>query len=292
MQAGDGYSSGLIAAERLFAVLSVLALLAIVKEQTAFYAIVALGHAHFALTYLYKWRKRRYSPKSAALYVAGLAFCFFCAYRWPGHFPVLAGTAFVFHSAFDDVFLTGRPLRRDHVLSAFIMALLFFDLLCEQYLFTDFIGDRWLFVFPALALASFFSGRRESRNDPAQMWFMLLVSAVAAAKAVLTIPAVSYYGFLILVHYINWYVKIGWRKRRSEGFARFCLEIVAANILFVCGLWFYLAHRDYSLLYHLIYGERAFFVWTMMHIVSTVRVQDFAAFRQRKSPGRAATATG
>lgn len=282
MQAGyRNFPLSLIVAERIFALFFVAILTACLPGSVIFYVAVTMGYAHFLLAYVYKWRKKPFSAENMTLFAIGLTLSFLAAYRWPSVYPIVVGVIFTFHSTYDDIFLSGRKVNNFHALTAFVLSLLFINLLSSHYLSVQLVEDRFLPVFPAAVFLFFSLDYRENGLNAAHFWVLFLATFIVVTKMIFNPHAVYYYGFIIIMHYINWYVKVGYAKWKKPDFKNYAWEVFVMNAVFVTGMIVYLQNRQLSFLYHGIYGEKAFFAWTTMHILATLRLQDFGIKKRR-----------
>lgn len=265
---------------------------------------VVLGHAHFLTAYYYK--------KLAGLVTRGflLNYLFWATIlvvgyqRWPSyhHITALATVYFLFHMVFDELYLCRLPMElRTSPMNLgraleFLPIIAVYSSLVIDALFPW--GPRTLGPTPLMPLAlkvSYFgiilsvlliaSSRYRPDWRSAYFWACGLVLLVGANVDIFEgTPVSKFTGTIIIYHYLNWYfhyyLNLPTPDRRRLYVKRVLILNVVAIVPFLV-----LGAQGWG---KYLYGEDYFYLWTMMHLITSTRSGDIVGLFKlpRRGSGR------
>lgn len=292
MQAAIATAPRFLLAERLLLAAVIFAILVRAQSFVVLNAYLALGQAHFVMTYLSQWRAGRYTKKGLALYLfvavlglLGLAVNQAC-------FVFVVSVFFVAHNVLDDLRLLGERLGRAAAFAALPHALVVLGLASDALLMTHLSGVAAAAAIGVYAVFLIHAGRHGLWRQAYILYmlcitpliFLFYLDALGDALAVPT-AAVRVFGFIILVHYSNWYAYIYRRlkARAPQYLNQYLREIAVVNALCIGGLLlcFWANNKgilafDRNLLYTAVYWPPMVYFWTLMHMAVSWRPEDMA----------------
>lgn len=267
--------------------LALLLIMALTPE-TVLTTFIVLGHGHFALAYMYQWRAGKvglwYSIRMlvvAAVLLLGLVYIPDPA-SWG---LVVAGALFAAHFFVDEYFI-GRDTQTfdSYLLGAGFTALYTALLVKNTY------SVQWPLVTILIALVlcapAIYKLYKTPSREPV-LSFMLSGTVVFLIFFLvpMEISTEKVAGFIILMHFIRWYLFAGvtnYYHNDPHRFSRYIIDVVSVNLLFVF-LFFTLpvmatiglegiGHAEATFNY--LFSSEYFYMWTILHIVSSVRIPE------------------
>ena len=92
--------------------------------------------------------------------------------------------------------------------------------------------------------------------------------------------------FLILGHYMLWYIKMGYKFMRTDRpkYTRFVTECITLNILvFLAWLASTEFQNSLAVIHTMFFQPQSFWVWTLMHYIYTIRIIDYLNLSPRRN---------
>ncbi|HEX5774386.1 MAG TPA: hypothetical protein VFY28_00270 [Candidatus Paceibacterota bacterium] len=232
-------------------------------------AFIVFGQGHFVMTYLYQGKAGKVGWRYLTLYVVALGILLYLV-----TFVIdlslllfITGSVFALHFFYDEA----RLYARDNGITLALVwhpALLFLLVLVEHL----YAVDTLPIAIAATLLWVLQAARRQGSNDAhrATGWYMALFSTIllVALAAPITVPATSLLGAIILYHYLSWYVHYFFRlKDGTRPIRPYLANIAYVNIVIIAGFAGYLlAAGPAREALGLLFDERYFYMWTLLHI--------------------------
>ena len=282
--------------EKLVSALLTLALVYKPHWTTVILLFVVLGQGHFVTAYFYQYKAGKFKASSLLGYGACALGILLAYWHWPNLNLLIAITTvyFLLHMIFDELYLLRLPME----LRQSPMHLgRFLEMLPIVFLYTALVLDS---LFPALGhsigleLSSLgtilaasalllyalvclvFKSKPDWKSGYFGLWGLLLVLAIRT-QALQGVHIGKLTGFIILYHYINWYLhyylnlqamshKVTYLRRVGVINA---VVLVAYFTLGDVGIGAYLFREDY------------FYIWTLLHLISSTRLADLRALMKK-----------
>lgn len=288
-----------IAIEKCVSLLLVVFLLVILDWRAIMTIFIVLGQGHFLLAYYYQYKAGKIDRAFGIRYaccVIVLAAFYFLAFN---HELLLLATAIFFlqHALFDELHLLRvdvpdkNPLTSARLCEMTPVFLLYTAMLIDGVL--NQISNKqgigpplsalhttpWFCLLSAVVLTgySWRVWKRSWKLDNVSVYFfssgLVLVLTVASGIGQVT-PVIKLMGFIILYHYFNWYAYYFHKlsSQTSERRKYIFLALLTNGLL----IGFYLAwHHGLVPLGAVLFSEDAFYCWTILHLVCSLRAADF-----------------
>lgn len=271
-----------IAIDKIVALALALCLVVPFTEMVSQKILIVTSYGHFALAHLYQWKRKTPSKTYFLFFFMALAgfwaFSFHVAI-WP---TVMVLTCFFFHCLWDEFKLTGEDTN---VLSGFLVITMVSTQvmwLLESFgLRIDFYIQCWLLLtgaaFLLLCLGLYIKDRLHLSTTIilfalTQAAFMAFYFAGVAMTAILI--------FRVLIHFhgISWYIEVGrkyWRTDRTK-FRIYLNDVAIINTVFIGGYCAYVLWPEtLAFLGYGFYSIAAYYAWSMMHLITTFRQDDY-----------------
>ncbi len=268
--------------EKFFSYGTSLVFILILSAQGVADAYLILGHAHFMMTALYQYKRGRIGVKKFVFYLASFAIIYSIAHRFPGHFTIFVSAYLLVHVFTGEA----RHLKLKFSMPYLLLTLGMILLLCAwltRELFGPVINPHHLLPLLALmlvlAVVKFL--REQGGLIPEKLFVtMTMVYCVFLFLELIRVRPQSFesFGFIVIAHYLTTYFNafLSFRNRDSQQARVFILESLGMNLLFLSGyiLVFRVIGMN-NLLYDYFYHPISFYVWTLMHFLTTM---DFAHY--------------
>lgn len=264
------------------AISSIIALMAIfvLTPREVIDLVIIFGHAHFALTYLYQYKAGKIKTAYILPYLLTLGISFYIAFEYKDYFIVFVAIAFLFHNFFDEFKLQNKSPTREHYALIFMIISLL-----AGWIIKDFLGYNitrpLIYTIFILAVATFFlhkTNKNLTYKCPYLGYLTLLTGTFLVMEFTNNQPNTSdSFGFIILTHYLAWYIRLGVQFKKTEtetkNYKTYIQQVVLINTIFIAG-YFILKHPaiDLKIIHHTFYEPIGFYVWTMMHLITTLRL--------------------
>lgn len=277
--------------ERFLFMLALPLFLMMAHPYTVLNAYIALGQAHFLLTYLEQWKNGAYTEKGFILYAAAFIVALVCVSVSRDGFIFFVAAFFLLHSFFDDLRLMKARPGREAVLHAAPHLSLALAVSSDALIHTGLSP----YVFPASVIgyaATLLYALVRRRCAPYILYCLCITpvvfliyrcsmqGALAAEGA-----AIRIFGLIILSHYFNWYAYIyhKFAALSPQSVRPYLWRAAAVNVITVGG-WF-LGSRGlhlggYDFIYRAVYYPSAFYLWTLMHLLVTMRKSGYSLKRR------------
>ena len=270
---------------RAFIAISILALVLVLAPYQAVLLFVVLGQAHFSLTYLDHFKKGRYSKKGALLYLIAALAAFSALTMSMNPFILFVSVFFLLHNFFDDMRLL-KDQNRPYALLATAPLFILLSLASYDSLFSsDFLAVAALPLSLVFILIGIFLASQKAIRSHPYILYILGISALLMTTYNLfpEIGAERLFAFIILSHYFNWYWHI-YKKyepsaaRQRSAYVRECLIVNGIIITVFSGFLIAYGGMENAIghpLYTLVYTPYYFYAWTLMHLLVTLRGEDY-----------------
>lgn len=240
-------------------------------------AFIVLGQGHFLLTYLYQWK----AGKIGVIYLFLYAFALLVLWAGFALIPdplswsyLIAGTIFSIHFFVDEMHINKMTLSLEQKLVGFAFVLMYSGLLFDAlYAFEAPLLLSALAFVACLPLA--IEKILTRRISGAEMFFFGSVLVLAALLySQISIHITLALGFIILFHYVRWYLFYFFRFIEEEGrprFGRYLIDVGITNVLVVALFvaYFYLPQLSFL---RFLFKPEYFFAWTILHVLFSIRI--------------------
>ena len=269
--------------EKLISVGFALSIIMLCIPNTVFNTYVVMGHAHIAMAILYQMKAGKVNFTKAVLYAVLVSALFWVGFNYYEFFTLFAASFLIFHVYSGEV----KFINRKYNLPYFILTLCILTI-TNSWLITVLWGVQldMSVIWPPVLMAAFFAIMLffyEHRRIEIEAFFVFLLGLLATLAALEFFDArplpVQILGFIVLAHYMTFYVNYGYKMLKNKGkagFSIFTLESVLANLVFFIG--FLLVIRvlgTQSPLYEFGYSPTAFYAWTLSHFITTFKISDY-----------------
>lgn len=262
-----------------------------------------MGPSHALLAFLAQKRMGQYQNKTKAwFFIALFMLAIASGAAFPLHFVFFVSSFFVLHNFLDDIVLFNTvPTWRTQLLTFYATAI--FILIDVDSAYNMHLVQAWL-PYLALGLPVCIWAMIGQRNTPqfAFLFYMLAMAFVMLALSYLAIggtpgrlPVENVFCFLVLTHYLNWYVYIYKKKKartdKPQEVRAYVQQAVGCNAFFL-GLYIACltivpfdnyAGQAMAIVFVLVFDAIAFHVFTFMHLATTVRINDYIPKLRRGS---------
>lgn len=267
----------------------------LLNAHDVFMVTQIMGPSHAILAFLAQRRTGYYrNPVRAWGFAALFAAAIAAALLSPLNFVFFVASFFVLHNFLDDpVLFNIAPTWRTQLLTAYaflIFLLINIDSAYNLYLVREYLP------YLALGLPVCIAAMWGQAKTP-QFRFLFYITASAFTMLALSrlaigaldigrLPVENVFCFLVLTHYINWYIFI-YKKKKARGDAgetiRYVNHCLISNgifaglfILYTVLIGFDDMRGEFAaLLYLVIFHFVAFHIYTFMHLATTLRISDY-----------------
>lgn len=291
-----------ITVEKSASFLLVCFLMLILDWRSIIALFVVLGQGHFLLAYYYQFKAGKMDRAYLARYLVSSALLLIFWFSSFHHELLVLFTAVFFlqHALFDELYLLRdtkpeqeSPLNWGRLLEISPVFLLYTGMLVDGILSqptspqTLWLSARLPPVVSVMALLSalllgFYTlalWKKSHRLDSVSLYFFVcgfLLMLVIGSGLTHGVPVVKLMGFIILFHYFNWYGHY-YHKLQSEQLAmRHYLGMTMVINLAIVGLYLLWTRGALGFLGTVFLSEDAFYLWTILHLVTSLRKQDFS----------------
>ncbi len=268
----------------------------LLNSQDVMMATLIMGPSHALLAFLAQRKAGYYRERRRnALFLSLFAMAIAAGLAFPLYFIFFVSGFFILHNFLDDIVLfntTPNGSTQAVGLYAFLLFLVInIDSSFDLHLMRDYIW-LWAAGLPLTALLV----ARERHTPQAQYLFfiwmnalaLLALSWLATGTAMERLPVENVFCFLVVTHYLNWYVYIFKKKqarepRRPGELRSYVRQCLISNAFFVA-LFFFTRQlgQDYGLMGSLaglvyvgVFHVVTFNIFTFMHLATTARADDY-----------------
>lgn len=268
-------------------------LVTLLPWRTVVTLFIVLGQGHFLMAYLYQARAGKLTPAFLLRYLgwASLLLVAYWSHPFAPGLTALATIYFALHQALDELYLTRRPMRlREspmHLGRFLEMAPaigIYSARVCDSMLgqgswpgfptlLPAAIGLSLLVGLVYLGLLTW--GYRPDRLSCYLVGIGGLLAGLAQSGWLHHIPAPKLSGFVILFHYLNWYIHY-FLQLPLEARRTYLIDVTLVNAaVFLAffswgkegpGRWFF--------------QEANFYLWTLLHLITSTRSRDLSGCLQ------------
>jgi len=243
-------------------------------------AYIIMGHAHFLLTYIKRLKNsvaNVYSLKSLIIYFIILFLSFSISNLNQENFIIFVSIFFLLHHFFDEM----KILKIEGDFSKNLLILLIIlNFTIFGFYFKYSIINNCLLMLNMLVIVVQFIRILIKKNYDYYLIYLLLANLIILAifkldKVNFSIDAL--WSFIIIYHYIIWYIKIGNDKYKdsSRSIIDYIRQIFFINLGLLIFWYFYKKMPLEKEVSNYFFSPNAFFVWTLMHLIFTFRKEDY-----------------
>lgn len=262
--------------EKTISLLIVGIILFTLSLQSIVILFIVLGQAHFLIAYLYQYRAGKMKKSMKVWYpIVLLPLLVLGFFGQLIALALLATIFFAIHFAQDEIFLAGKETSLFTSLEVLAFVLVLVGVVVDLILMTSFV--MYFFALAALTLVVYayfiFSKKyiftRVSIYLLSITFFLSLVTLLGYH-----IPLEKIIGGVILLHFSTWYINYFFKTKEIPSYRKqYLTRVVIVNVIAI-GSYFIFIQTGlgiFNYFFALIY----FYVWTMMHILSSVRLADY-----------------
>lgn len=284
----------LIVAEKLLALGLAAALVVGLDWRAVIQWMIVLGQGHFLLAYLYQaWAgKIRVFYVLNYLFWAVLLVLLYWSHPFAAGLTAVATVYFAWHMAVDELYLSEYPLRLGRsplhlgrLLEMTPFMLVYAAAVLDAMLahgtwreFPELMGPALQLTPVVLLVYLALIGWGGYRPDARSCYFLVaggLLDGAAKLGWLQLVPAAKLSGFIILFHYFSWYVH--YYLSLPAGRGRYVADVVVVNaVVLALFFWFGAAGPGW-----IFFQEQNFYLWTLMHLISSTRRGDVLAMLRR-----------
>lgn len=248
-------------------------------------SVIVFGQAHFLISYIYRNKSGRLDAKYIAKFLflcvtLGLT----CAYIYfhLAWFPVIIFVtlmAFVLHYFFDELKISN--LNIENRLFGGLAAFFAFATTFVRMIFHVEGTPLYLFcvlsAFFSVLFTYFLFSKTENRAGQVKIFIFFLLNVVVPIYLTFSSGGVDIFkisGFIILFHYIRWYLRYLERFRGTTELDLYFDFIIWTHIFIVLVYFEYVLSPDVGILYGF-YSPLYFYAWTLVHIILSIRKDDY-----------------
>ncbi len=249
--------------------------------QMLLYAMIALGQAHFVLAYWYQADAGKWNLRKLSFVIALVGLSLWLLTILPLMvFVFVTGVLFLVHFALDEIYLLGGKVSLYTTLECLPFLFLYSGLLSDTMLGTE--TFLLSLIASGIALLILCVVSLERKRMPNALSGVYLVWAVMTLGACLVFQSfgsgnsIVWFLTLIGVHYGVWYGAYWFRLRgKSDRQRTYLWRSIGVNIamLFLIFVWLIQLLPPLALLF----APSLFYVWTVIHILTSVRLADIQA---------------
>lgn len=239
---------------------------------------IVLGQAHFILTYRYQTDAGWYTPKLLVVYGITLISLFYLATtrQYDEYLVVVTATHFMIHYLFDEVKLFRRELDFSFILIVFPIFFTFSYLIVSDQLGVSLPSVELLL---GVAVACYAPILLSRKLDWERVYFIAVFVAFVAASSFFWISTEKAFGYIILTHYLAWYVEYYVKINNAEQRKTYIWRVTYINVgviaLYGAYVWMNIGALGY------VFMPIYFYVWTLLHTLFSMRKQDYKVFAFR-----------
>jgi|GEM_PF-3320633 len=242
---------------------------------------ISVGYAHFAMAYLYQYRSGKVGASfhiRTLLGVIGIVL-FLWVTDWSlGPLMVITAIGIQLHFSFDELFLANSPIRPMTFFAIVPLLLLYPSSIADKVLGTSFITPAS--VIAVLSSLIYLAWALRQRPLPyGGLWEILFGVVFLLVISVFSVSPEKLIGSLALFHYLRWAVHSAskyWHTPRFAPFARDMLITHGLAALLFCWYWFLPGIATGLLM--IVFGQLTFYVFALLHIITTARASDYRGF--------------
>jgi hypothetical protein len=264
---------------RVVSVAIALALFFILASQTMLFVVIVLGWGHFLLAYIYQAEGGHLGYRKAVILAGFLAVFTWAAFEVPLSIYVLVTTiAFLIHFAIDETRLMGVRHSLFTTLEALPYIILYSALLMDVLFGLHIFLPSCAAVLVLILGYAYLSYKKKRRPNQASYaflgWFLLTLAVYGMSLVDPFISVITLFEGLVIVHYLIWY-GFYWFKLMNKTFVQreYVMRAVFLNI-FIALLAFLWAIGALPIM-AAFFTPLAFYVWTLLHGVASVRKDEF-----------------
>ena len=254
-------------------------------------AYLILGHSHFMITAWYQYKRGCITPKKILIYFIALIALFKFGHTFPGVMTVFTAAFLIVHVFSGEVRHFNRLYTIPYVLLTF----------CVMTLLSSWLAMRvWDFEFNlipltialnvlmAVSLWFYFSRIKLKEMDAFYPVFFCVYLIFSIMVYVGYHPSsFETFGFIVIAHYMTTYFNVTKKFHATRpAIARtFILESLFINGVFLLG--FIAVHHwvgTNNLVYDVFYHPISFYVWTLMHFLTTWNNDEFRHVLKTAAP--------
>ncbi len=273
-------STGYKYTERLLFFLVTVTLFAFLSNSQIVTVFILLGLPHFMLSYVYQLRAGKHSILKIFLHSAILlALLILYRHEYFGILFSAAAIPFIFHFLLDERFLFKGHELPNFILEAGPIIVIYSGYILSALIGKWFIVPTLLITFVLLLLYLFFILMKKVKINEVSIYFLcgfLVLLGVIWLNP--TISPVRLFGFVIIFHFINWYIFFLHKFREHKQVLNtYIKDVVVANLLI---LSIYIISLLGESILHITLGiiflPWVYYIVAAMHIVSSVRAADYS----------------
>ncbi|MAF59551.1 MAG: hypothetical protein QF858_00635 [Candidatus Pacebacteria bacterium] len=238
---------------------------------------IVLGQGHFVGSYVYQFFAGRLGWWRVVLYALLFILLWAVFISTKSFDALLALTAVVFtaHFTWDSSHILGNRELLPAVITRLPIFLLFSGFVVEKVYVVPLVPFIVPLVVLLLGIYIFCVALKVFHYDISD--FLFMGGALGFLGLISVYPLLSAwipFGFLILYHYLQWYV-FYWKRCASVGKARvrkYIRNMLIVNVVVICLFLFWKFYEIGDMLRYFFVPEY-FYLWTLTHIVSSVRLR-------------------
>ena len=250
---------------------------ALLSSNAVLYTFVVLGQAHFVITYLYQAKAGKIGWKYIALYIlaAGLLVYSLATLSQPQLWTLMiAGSIFAVHFFVDEMFINGVKLTNESRLLGGAFIFLYAALLLRAAYGVDQPLGIGALAFAACTPLLYKKMRSRTVSTPEMFFLCCVVILLFILFVPVAISVTSALGFIILLHYMRWYLYYFFRfgtAPDTSRFRRYIVDVLFINAVVLTCFLAYLYVPQFSVLVF-VFGPAYFYGWTILHVLFSIRI--------------------
>lgn len=255
----------------------------LLTDKALLYAVIFFGQAHFLITYIYTNKAKKidahYTIKFFGLVATLGLICFFVVKHreYLPWFIVFTSVVFVLHYLSDEFKISNTKEIRYRWLALTSLTLSYSSAFISK-LFSAEQSVLYTLCILSILLFLFFSYHtlRQKKTNVIPIFLFLLGNVIVSNALAFTeqVSVQQLLGFIILFHYIRWYIY--YFQRFSGESLVFYLDIVLWSHIFVTLTFFQFILAPLTGILFIFFTPTFFYGWTTIHILLSMRKSDYS----------------
>lgn len=242
-------------------------------------ATVVFGHGHFLGAYYYQWKAGKMTPTWLILFF-GAALILFSLAIYSKSIELFAiGTSILFfvHHFQDEVTLFGKERSLFRSLEQ-LQPILLYSALAIAAIFVSPIPFALVCIAAVFLVAYIIAiALRAYKPDILSIYFLGIAAVLYALWFFdVALTSRSLLGSVLLFHYVCWYVHFYFRfAQNPERQRSYIYDMIGVHVIVFVAFAMIYAIPGASIPLEYVFGTIFFYVWAILHIVFSVRLQDY-----------------
>ncbi len=259
----------------------------LLPEYQILSSVIFFGQGHFLLAYIYANKYGKITKTFLAKFVilvgvlGALCFYFYAHYLFYSIFLFLTAILFTFHYSSDEFKLAGLSLIKHKFLLTLAVVCSFLSFFLERLFHVPHavafaIGGGGVFI--SLSLFYIFNNKHVNKTQqkkPLSFSVFYILNLVVPPTLLFfdSVSATQVLGFIIIFHYIRWYIYYATFLKNND--LDFYFDVVIWSNMFILATYIQYVIAPQAGILYLFYDPLFFYAWSIVHILLFLRKEDY-----------------